>query len=85
MSDTLTKRDYENAIYAQSAVNLLALSNSLTEVLRKLPDSPARNDHPIVRLYLHQMMFLAHKCEWEPGSPRYYEDTKAVESWIANN
>jgi len=57
----LTVKDYHDAIYVQSAVNLRAIARSLALVMEKMEgDTNAVNQHPIVRLYLEQMIHLNH-------------------------
>lgn len=59
----LTQRDYQNAIYSQMACNLVAIVNSLADVLNRIkednPDSESINRHPIVRLYVEQLVHLS--------------------------
>ena len=57
----LTRRDYENAIYSQSACNSCGLVISLAEVMPRMECSSTdeRNSHPIVIMYLTQLAFLA--------------------------
>lgn len=62
----LTVHDYEMALLSQGAVNLSGLAHELSRVMPKIwAQSRAQgkgtefvNTHPIVRLYLEQMMFL---------------------------
>jgi hypothetical protein len=63
----LLPRDYQQALDAQSASNLSGLVLSLAEVMPRLNhemrrrgvDAGWRDRHPIVRLYLEQLEFLA--------------------------
>ena len=68
-SKGLTARDYRNALLAQSACNFGALVNALKDVLEKIQDealfgSAAQAEHPIVRLYLEQLMHLGCKTRY---------------------
>ena len=57
----LELKDYENAILVQSAVNMKGITRSLADVLLKIDGSTETvNKHPIVRLYLEQMIHLNH-------------------------
>lgn len=71
-----------DALFAQSAVNILALNNKLNEVLRWLPDNPAREDCAIVRHLLYQMVYIAHGFKWESMSPKWYEDQKRLQKVV---
>lgn len=59
----LTVEDYQSAIYSQDACNLSGLVIALAEIMPKLSaikrDTKWRNEHPIVRLYVHQMSALS--------------------------
>jgi len=65
----LTRNDWQNAYYSQSAVNLSGLVHSLTEVLPRIWEEAQAvqggtayvNEHPIVRLYTAQMCWLAYR------------------------
>lgn len=58
-----TQRDYQMALDSQSACNLSGLVHSLAEVMPRIWETASGtaevNRHPIVRLYVHQMAFLA--------------------------
>ena len=66
---TLTKRDYENALQSQNACNLSGVAHSLSEVLPRIWNesngTTEVNQHPIVRLYIEQMAFLANRDYFE--------------------
>jgi len=58
----LTKRDYENALFAWEggACNPIALANHLYQAIRKMNlGSTETAKHPITRLYLAQLSYLA--------------------------
>lgn len=68
--ETLTLRDYEDAQFAQSACNSIALINSLHRMLPRIKgditaknggdwDTEAFNKHLIVRAFLGQLSYLA--------------------------
>lgn len=58
--------DYNSALLTQSAVNSIALINSLARVAEKISKEASargmggvfRNSHPIIRLYLEQLVSL---------------------------
>ena len=74
----LTKRDYQDAINSQDAVNASGLVHSLQPIMVKLADSAGyigtkwRNQHPIVTLYMTQIMYLNDPATL-PDVPRYSE------------
>lgn len=69
MNATLTARDWSNAMDAQSACNLGGVSRSLAEVIPKIRatleaegtpvNTTSVNQHPIVRLYAEQIIYLS--------------------------
>ena len=74
----LTKRDYQDAIDSQSAVNVAGLVHSLQPIMVKLADSAGytgtkwRNQHPIITLYMTQIQYL-NDPDRLPDVPRYSE------------
>lgn len=78
--NALTKWDYQQALLSQGAVNLGAIVRSLNEVMPRIRhdagDTDAVNRHPIVVLYVTQMMHLSHA---EADDTAYYEAHKACE------
>jgi len=77
----LELKDYENAIMVQSAVNMKGISRSLADVLSKIEGSTENaNKHPIVRLYLEQMIHLNH--DGLGDSQSYLEAYSMVEKEI---
>lgn len=78
----LTLRDWEDAEHSQAACNLSGLAHSLTDVLgrirqeRHINGTEGVNKHPIVRLYVEQMLYL---CGGGCGdADSYSEATKWV-------
>lgn len=78
----LTKLDYQDALYVQSACNLSGIVYSLDKVVirvREEPDCTGTefvNKHPIVKMYVWQLCWLS----WgvEPNTrDREYTDTLA--------
>ena len=69
----LTKRDYEQALFSQSACNASGLIHSLSELMPRIREEVSGtdqvNNHPIMRLYVEQ---LNHLC----GSTSYFEADK---------
>ena len=57
----ITKQDYENACFSQSACNLRALVHSLASLIERNPEIPF--EHPVIRLFLYQMYYLSWKQE----------------------
>ena len=63
-----TINDYQNAMYSQGAVNASGLIHSLSEVMDKIwgdafdmqMGSDWVNRHPILRLYLEQLVMINH-------------------------
>lgn len=58
----LTKRDYENALFAYDggACNPVALANHMYQAIQKMNlGSTETAKHPITRLYLAQLSYLA--------------------------
>lgn len=74
----LTKRDYQDAIDSQSAVNAAGLIHSLQPIMVKLADSARytgtkwRNQHPVVTLYVTQIQYLNDPATL-PDVPKYSE------------
>ena len=61
---SLTKKDYQDALYVQDACNLSGIVFSFAKVMQKICDdnpgsTDARNTHPIARLYAEQIMHLS--------------------------
>ena len=64
----LDKKDYQDAISVQNACNLSGVVKSFARVMDKIWDEARElnkgtdwvNRHPIVRLYIEQLMFLNH-------------------------
>lgn len=50
----VTRKDYEAALQVQSAANLRAVLRSMTDIA----DRADRHDHPVLRLFAEQVMFL---------------------------
>lgn len=87
----LTPNDYRMAMDSQSAVNGGALVKSLASVVPKLWEESMTvgnprgtdfvNQHPIMVLYLTQLVFLAGgSAKWDiPPHYRYYEAHSFVE------
>lgn len=70
IQEGLTVKDYQNAIFAQSACNSIALINALHRLLPRIKqdikektgqdyNTEAFNKHVLVRAYLGQLSFLA--------------------------
>lgn len=81
----LKKWDWEQAIYTQSACNLSGLARSLRELPDKLAVSGIPADkwarHPIVRLFVSQMVYLSHnkqECDDTPLDASLPDDVKAL-------
>lgn len=72
---SLTKNDWQNALYTEGACNSSGLINSLAEVLPRVRadvyalggGTDEVNAHPIVQMYIIQIYWLAMhgKDEWE--------------------
>lgn len=65
----LSANDYQKAMDSQMACNLMALVNSLAEVLPRIKEesdgvTDMINTHPIVRMYAEQIMFLSAQCDY---------------------
>ena len=80
----LTARDWLNAMYVQSAVNVSGVIHSLAEVMPRIRNSceaegkigtDAWNNHPIVRMYADQIAHLT-------SGISYHEAYKIVEGKI---
>jgi hypothetical protein len=64
----LDKKDYQDAINVQDACNLSGVVKSLARVMDKIWDEAREgnrgtdwvNRHPIVRLYIEQLVYLNH-------------------------
>jgi hypothetical protein len=76
-SETLTHRDWQLADWSQSACNLSGLAHDLAKVVTKIWAEARQlgegtdyvNTHPIVRLYVEQMVFLASGRDyWEAAN-----------------
>lgn len=82
----LTKRDYEKALQAyDGACNIRALAKSLADVLAVISNTSSSSDetakHPITRLYLAQMSFLAGIGIGECGNADL-EVEKILANWV---
>jgi hypothetical protein len=83
MSEPLNLNDYQEAIFVQSACNLIAIINSFNKVLDKIfyearmngKGTDWINKHPICRLYAEQIIYLS-------GSVSYSEAYNEIESII---
>lgn len=76
----LTKQDYQDALDSQNACNAAGLVNALARIMPKLAHlgTDARNAHPIVRLYIEQLAFLA-------SGTSYLDAITACESFIEDH
>jgi hypothetical protein len=85
----LTKRDYQYAIYAQSACNLSGIVNSFAEMLPRIwEEARAKgqgteyvNCHPISRLFAEQ---IAHLSGAGMGNPDTWQAAYAEAERLAN-
>ncbi len=66
----ITKQDYESALQVQSASNLRAVLRSMTDIA----DRADRHDHPVLRLFAEQVIFLTGGMG-DPDSYRVAYDT----------
>lgn len=79
----LTAQDYANALLSQTACNAAGLIHSLAELMPKITahvreaggGTDEWNQHPIVRLYVEQLYWLANKGD--NGFQRYHEASAA--------
>lgn len=81
----LTKRDYEKALQAyDGACNIRAIAKSLADVLAVISEnngSETTAKHPITRLYLAQMSYLAGIGIGECGNADL-EVEKILANWV---
>ena len=72
----LTKHDYKEAMLAQDAVNLVAITQSFHKVTKKIMESTQSTEevwkHPIVVLYASKIASLT-RCEERPVFSEAYE------------
>lgn len=80
----LTRADYDSAILAQSACNLGALVSRLHLILQKMRaevpyGTTKQAEHPIVRMYVEQLMHLSGGLNYEKAYNACFNKAKGKE------